>query len=251
MAFSCSTSPRGWRRAALSRAIASWRGRLGLQIALVGAFVFYPSAIIFLRAFEDRSGALSLQVLQSNLLSAKLWAIGPLSGRWGVAWNSLFLATLAALGSTGLGLCFALIVTRSKTRLKRALRALTILPIITPPFVIGLALILTFGRAGAVTTLLAEALGLIPSRYIFGLPGILLAQLLSFTPIAFLVLIGVVEGVSPSMEEAAQTLRADPRTTFFTVSLPLMRPGLANACFAGLYREPGGLWEPAGARRRL
>ena len=50
---------------------------------------------------------------------------------------------------------------------------------------------------------------------------------------AFLVLIGVVEGVSPSMEEAAQTLRASRWQTFWTVSLPLMRPGLANAFLLG------------------
>jgi iron(III) transport system permease protein len=57
--------------------------------------------------------------------------------------------------------------------------------------------------------------------------------MLAFTPIAFLVLIGVVEGVSPSMEEAAQTLRANAWRTFTTVSLPLMRPGLANAFLLG------------------
>src|SRR3989441_751997 len=48
-----------------------------------------------------------------------------------------------------------------------------------------------------------------------------------------LVLIGVVEGISPSMEEAAQTLRADRWRTFTTVTLPLMRPGLANAFLLG------------------
>jgi iron(III) transport system permease protein len=57
--------------------------------------------------------------------------------------------------------------------------------------------------------------------------------MLAFTPIAFLVLIGVVEGVSPSMEEASQTLRAKSWQTFTTVSLPLMRPGLANAFLLG------------------
>jgi iron(III) transport system permease protein len=59
--------------------------------------------------------------------------------------------------------------------------------------------------------------------------GVLVAQIFAFTPIAFLVLIGVVEGVSPALEEAAQTLRADRWRTFVDVSLPLMRPGLANA----------------------
>ena len=89
-------------------------------------------------------------------------------------------------------------------------------------------------RSGAVTTFAEWALGIPPSRWIYGLPGVWLAQVLAFTPIAFLVLIGVVEGISPSMEEAAQTLRAGRWRTFSTVSLPLMRPGLANAfllCF--------------------
>ena len=58
-------------------------------------------------------------------------------------------------------------------------------------------------------------------------------QTLAFTPIAYLVLIGVVEGISPSMEEAAQTLRADRWRTFRTVTWPLMRPGLANAFLIG------------------
>jgi len=47
------------------------------------------------------------------------------------------------------------------------------------------------------------------------------------------VLIGVVEGVSPTLEEASQTLRANRWDTFVTVSLPLMRPGLANAFLVG------------------
>ena len=103
------------------------------------------------------------------------------------------------------------------------------LPIITPPFVIGLGLILIFGRSGLVNQFLEWAFQIQPTRWIYGLQGVLVAQVFAFTPIAFLVLIGVVEGVSPSMEEAAQTLRADRWRTFIDVSLPLMRPGLANA----------------------
>jgi ABC-type molybdate transport system permease subunit len=106
---------------------------------------------------------------------------------------------------------------------------LSILPIITPPFVIGLGLILLFGRSGLVNLFLEWTLGIEPSRWIYGMPGILVAQVFAFTPIAFLVLIGVVEGVSPTLEEAAQTLRAGRWRTFVDVSLPLMRPGIANA----------------------
>ena len=95
---------------------------------------------------------------------------------------------------------------------------LTVLPIITPPFVVGLAIILLFGRSGDGDPVLAALLGIQAGRWIYGLPGIWFAQMLAFTPIAFLVLIGVVEGVSPSMEEAAQTLRANRWQTFTTVS---------------------------------
>ena len=72
----------------------------------------------------------------------------------------------------------------------------------------------------------------------------LLAQLLAFTPIAFLVLIGVVEGVSPTLEEASQTLRADRWATFATVSLPLMRPGLANAFLVGFIESMADFGNP-------
>jgi iron(III) transport system permease protein len=110
---------------------------------------------------------------------------------------------------------------------------LTVLPIITPPFVIGLGLILMFGRSGLVNQLLEWALAVAPSRWIYGLPGVWLAQTFAFTPVAFLVLIGVVEGVSPSLEEASETLRAGRWQTFRRVSLPLMAPGLANAFLIG------------------
>ena len=82
------------------------------------------------------------------------------------------------------------------------------------------------------------------TRWIYGLPGILIAQLLAFTPIAFLVLIGVVQGISPSLEEAAQTLRAKRWTTFRTVSLPLMRPGLANAFLLGFVESMADFGNP-------
>ena len=110
---------------------------------------------------------------------------------------------------------------------------MSVLPIITPPFVIGLAIILLFGLSGIVTTFVADVLGVAPTRWIYGLPGIVLAQTLAYTPIAFLVLIGVVESISPSLEEAGQTLRAKPLQVFETISLPLMRPGLANAFLLG------------------
>ena len=203
---------------------------VGIAVS-VAVFTFYPVIRILLSAIQDQGGALSAQAFFVRMFTEKIWGVGCLAGagRCGVAWNTLVLALLCAAGCTSLGLAFALIVSRTGFRYKRLLRALSVLPIITPPFVIGLGLILIFGRSGLVNQFLEWAFGIAPSRWIYGLQGVLTAQIFSFTPIAFLVLIGVVEGVSPSMEEAAQTLRANRWRTFVDVSLPLMRPGLVNA----------------------
>jgi iron(III) transport system permease protein len=208
---------------------------IALVVALVGLFVFFPVTTVLTSAFRDNAGAVDPWLFITKLGDGRIWDLACLwsDHRCGVAWNSAFLAVLVGLSTTLLGLAFALLVVRTDFRHKRVLRQLTLLPIITPPFVIGLAIILLFGRNGTVTQLVAGLLGVEPGRWIYGLPGIWFAQTLAFTPIAFLVLVGVVEGVSPSLEEAAQTLRADRWTTFSTVSLPLMRPGLANAFLLG------------------
>jgi iron(III) transport system permease protein len=220
-------------------------GAIGGVIAIVTAFVFFPIAKMLFAAFVTEEGGYSIAVFLSKFFNDRLWGFGCLWGaRCGAAWNSLILAIAVGVLTTVLGLCFALVVTRSGFRYKRALRALTVLPIITPPFVIGLALILLFGLSGSVTVFVAELFGIQPTRWLYGMAGVLIAQVLAFTPIAFLVLIGVVEGVSPSMEEAAQTLRANKWQTFKTVSLPLMRPGLANAFLLGFIESMADFGNP-------
>ena len=219
---------------------------IGLVVAVVAVFVFFPVLQILTSALRDNEGVYSLATFLTKFSSHKIWGLGCLSVNvsCGAAWNSLFLATLVGAGTTSLGLAFALVATRSGWKYRRLLRALTVLPIITPPFVIGLAIILLFGLSGVVTTFVGDLLGVTPTRWVYGLPGIMIAQMLAYTPIAFLVLIGVVEGISPSMEEAAQTLRADNWKTFTTVSLPLMRPGLANAFLLGFIESMADFGNP-------
>jgi len=198
---------------------------------LVAVFTFFPVVTILIQAVQDNDGAMSLAAFVARLTTEKIWGVSCITGatRCGVAWNTLLLAVTCAVACTALGLAFALVVTRTNFRFKKFLRVLSVLPIITPPFVIGLGLILLFGRSGLVNQLLEWTFGITPTRWLYGLQGVLVAQVFAFTPIAFLVLIGVVEGVSPALEEAAQTLRAGRWRTFADVSLPLMRPGLANA----------------------
>lgn len=221
-------------------------GAIGFVLAIVGAFVFFPIVNMLMSAFITEDGAYSFIVFASKFFDDRLWGLSCVvgTGRCGVAWNSLFLAVCVGFLTTVLGLIFALVVTRSGFKYRRAVRALTILPIITPPFVIGLALILMFGLSGSITQFFSELFGLEPTRWLYGLPGLMIAQVLAYTPIAFLVLIGVVEGVSPSMEEAAQTLRASRWQVFKTVSLPLMRPGLANAFLLGFIESMADFGNP-------
>ena len=203
--------------------------------ALLLLFVALPVGKSLIGAFLNEEGAFSLGALAERLGHERVWGLSCLAGgvRCGVAWNTLFLALLTAAGTTVMGTLIALYAERGNRRLTRPLNVLALLPIITPPFVVGLGLILLFGRAGLVNQFLEWAFGITPTRWFYGLFGVWLAQMFAFTPIAFMIMRGVVQGIAPSMEEAAQTLRASRLRTFTTVTLPLMKPGLANAFLVG------------------
>lgn len=221
----------GLARRGFCRGDAFTTSAIGLIVALIGLFVIFPVAEILVSAFKDEAGRFAPVEFTAKFFDSSIWGLGCVVGgtNCGVAWNTLLLAVVVGVGTTALGLAFALVAARTAFRFKGLLRVMALLPIITPPFVIGLAVILLFGRAGVVSEFLLSTFDIPPSRWIYGLPGVFMAQMLAFTPIAFMVLIGVVQGVSPSLEEASQTLRARNWTTFATISLPLMRPGIANA----------------------
>lgn len=210
-------------------------GALLLVMALIVLFVAFPVIAILTSAVRDNAGNLAPALLGEKLFSSSIWGLDCLAGgrSCGVAWNTLAQATVVGVLTTLLGLAFALVALRTALPLKPLLRLLSMLPLITPPFVIGLALILLFGRAGIVTNFLADNFAIPRSRWLYGMPGITIAQTLAFTPVAFLVLVGVLGSVSPSLEEAASTLRAKRWHSFRTVTWPLIRPGLANAFLIG------------------
>lgn len=206
-------------------------GAVGLLVASIGLFTVWPVVTILSQALSAPAGQTLGTAFGERFLAPKVWGLACVysTASCGVAWNTLMLALATASTCTALGLAFALVVTRTGFRFKKPLRLLTVLPIITPPFVIGLGLILIFGRSGLVNQWVSALFGIELGRWIYGFDGVWLAQVFSFTPTAFLVLIGVVQGISPTMEEASQTLRASRMRTFTSVTLPLMRPGLANA----------------------
>ena len=218
-----------------------FRGDLFVSGAVIGCgvllalFIAYPVGKALAGAFMTEDGGWSITAFFERVFTARIWGVGCLTGgnSCGVAWNTLVLALLTATGTTILGTMMALMAERGAKRWQGPLRVMALLPIITPPFVVGLGLILLFGRAGVVNQALESWFGLQPTRWFYGLPGILTAQLFAFTPIAFMIMRGVVQGIAPSLEEAAQMLRADRRRTFMTVTLPLLKPGLANAFLVG------------------
>jgi iron(III) transport system permease protein len=200
---------------------------IGLLLVL---FIFYPIGSALTSAVQDARGHFAPQLVGERLLTSDIWGLGCLGGgtRCGVAINSALLATIVGLLSTLLGLALALGVQRGGQRYAGVLKLMSVLPVITPPFVVALALVVLFGRTGLITSWL-DVLGIPRSRWIYGLPGVAIAQLITFTPISFMLLYGALHAISPALEEAAQTLRGTLGRVFRTVTWPLLRPALANA----------------------
>lgn len=193
--------------------------------------VAYPLARGLGTALQTEDGSASLGLLWQRLASERAWSLACLRGSpyCGVAWNTLLLALLTASGTTLLGGLLALAELRCGWRLAGAVRLLAPLPFVAPPFVTALALILLFGRSGVASLALEAAFGVEPGRWLYGLPGLWLAQLLAFTPIAYLIMRGALAGIDPALEESARTLHATPAHAFRRVTLPLLAPGLAHA----------------------
>ena len=190
-----------------------------LIILLIALFIVFPTIAIFKAMFYDESGAfVPGQVLDILGRSYIVRVIG----------NSLMLSGFVGLMSTLFGLAFALYTTRIARRTAFVGKIFSILPIVTPPFVVGLGVTLMLGRSGYVTEWLMH-LGFTNTNWLYGFNGIAIAQILAFTPLAFMILDGALKSIHPSIEEASYTLRANRYQTFFQIMFPLLRPALANA----------------------
>ena len=184
--------------------------------AAVGLFVLYPLARLMMLTFW--SGGPSLD------------AVRGLTGDWthrAALVNSLLLAALVGVAGTALGFAAALLAVRANLPrvLVGALDAVVLLPLISPPFTAAIALIFALGPRGLVSY---HVFGLTKVN-IYGLPGTLLAETLTYFPIAYLTLKAVLANVDPNLEDSAFSLGARRWRVFRTVTLPLTTPGVANA----------------------
>lgn len=144
-------------------------------------------------------------------------------------WQGAMLNTLLeCVSSTTLsvivGYLFAYAVVKADIPFKKIFSFIPILHLMTPPFVGGLSFILLFGRQGFFTRTL---LGLDVSLY--GFRGLLIAQVLCFFPIAYLICAQVLKRVPPSLEQAARAMGASKARIAFTVTLPLCINGIISA----------------------
>jgi len=132
--------------------------------------------------------------------------------------------SVATLGSL-LGFLFAYVQVRVPLPrlMKRFMHLMALLPIVSPPFALALAAIILFGRAGFITH---DLLGL--DVNIYGLHGMVLVMSLSFFPVAYITLSGLLRALDPALDEAATNLGASRWRTFRTVTLPLLLPGIAS-----------------------
>lgn len=187
-------------------------------ILLIFFFIVYPTVAILISMFYDGDNFAPQQVLRILNQSYIVRVIS----------NSLFLSAFVGIISTVFGLAFALYTTRIAQRTAFIGKIFSILPIVTPPFVVGLGVTLMLGRSGYVTEFLT-GFGFTKTNWLYGFNGIAIAQILAFTPLSFMVLDGALKSIHPSIEEASYTLRANRYQTFFRIIFPLLRPALANS----------------------
>ncbi len=139
--------------------------------------------------------------------------------------NSLAVGATVGLIGVALGYVCAYVVERTDVPFKRALHVLTILPIISPPFAGAVSILFLFGFNGLITK---QLLGL-QNFSIYGFHGVVLSQVFTFAPIAYLSLRGVLAGINPTLEDAALNVGASRWQVFWRVVFPLSLPGVASA----------------------
>lgn len=184
-------------------------------IVLLVLFVVYPLLKVFIFSLTDESGSFSAANLQSILTSQRYLKV---FGR------TMLLGLVVALLATTIGYIFAYTITRVNVPLKGFLRTIATLPILSPPFVLSLSVIFLFGKQGLITK---NLLG-IKGNNVYGMPSLIVVQVMSFFPIAYLTLSGILSSIDASVEDAACNMGAGRWKTFWTVTFPLSLPGIIS-----------------------
>ena len=188
-----------------------------LTILLLLLFVVYPLLKVLIFSLTDADGNFSLANLTTILTTSRYLAV---FGR------TMLLGVIVAVIATFIGYIFAYTITRTNVPCKKFLKTIATLPILSPPFILSLSIIFLFGKQGFITKTLLGITG----NNVYGMGSLVVVQVMSFFPIAYLTLSGILSSIDASVEDAACNMGASRWHTFWTVTFPLSLPGIISGC---------------------
>ena len=142
---------------------------------------------------------------------------------WHSLRNSIILAVVSTTIITVIAFFFAYVGLRGPPRLSGLMRIIGLLPLVAPPFIFSLSLILLGGRSGVITKLLDLEFNL------YGWPGVIIAQVITFLPLGYLMIENVLRSLGTNMEDAAADMGASDYDILFKITIPLSFPGILKA----------------------
>lgn len=151
-------------------------------------------------------------------------------------WLTCKLATLTTALLLLIGTPIAWWLAHTRSRLKGAVGAVVALPLVLPPTVLGFYLLVALGPHGFIGQAM-DALGM--QRLPFTFAGLVVASVLYSMPFVVQPIQNAFESIGKRPLEAAASLRASPWDAFFSVALPLARPGFATAATLGFAHTVG------------
>ena len=199
------------------------RTRVALRAVALGYLAFLlviPVGVVFYRTVEHGVGAVIDSVTTPAAISA--------------FWLTVEVAAIAVPLNAAFGVATALVLVRGRSRGRRALDALLDLPFAVSPVVIGLSLLLLYGREGWFSFLPAHAISIL-----FSVPGIVLATVFVCLPFVAREVVPVLREVGDEQEQAATTLGASAWHAFWRITLPSIRWGLAYGIVLSTARAIG------------
>lgn len=195
-------------------------GSAAVLIALL--FLVYPLSSAVLGAFVKNGQPVTL----ANLTLANFERFLISASYQRALWHSVVTGAAATALATALSLPMAYAVARVAMPLRATILGLSVLPLISPPFIGAYAWVILLGNSGIFTSLLRDHLGIgLPS--IYGFFGVTVALALSYFPYVFLVLQGAFAAVDTHIEEAATIAGASRWRVLSTVTLPMILPTVA------------------------
>ncbi|AMB84658.1 molybdenum ABC transporter permease [Pseudomonas agarici] len=158
------------------------------------------------------------------------------SADFAAIWLTLKLASLTTAILLVIGTPIALWLAHTRSWLRGPIGAVVALPLVLPPTVIGFYLLLAFGPQGFIGQL-TQSLGL--GTLTFSFTGLVIGSVIYSMPFVVQPLQNAFSAIGTRPLEVAATLRANPWDTFFSVVLPLARPGFITAAILGFAHTVG------------